>query len=83
MHRVKNEGLALDYLTDCTIATVGYMAGLKSKSKSEYNRQISIAQKGVDFIIQFGCDIREGSRVSTVIESYNGNVAEYAKRFDV
>jgi hypothetical protein len=38
------------YLTECTLATVGSMAIKKSRSKSEYGRQISIAQTGIDFL---------------------------------
>lgn len=35
------------YLTECTLATVERMRGLKSKSKGEFNRQCSIAAKGI------------------------------------
>lgn len=41
---------ALDYIVDCTLATVSWMAMLRSRSKSEYRRQISIAQHSVELV---------------------------------
>jgi len=40
----------VDYLIDCTLATVEDMCWKKSISKSEFERQCSIAQTGYDFL---------------------------------
>ena len=41
---VRDPAQALVYITDCTLATVCDLATKKKKSKSEFARQISIAQ---------------------------------------
>jgi hypothetical protein len=38
----------VDYLIDCTLATVERMIDKKNIPKSEFNRQCSIAQKAID-----------------------------------
>lgn len=41
----------IEYLVDCTLATVETMLGKKSTPKhGEFERQCSIAQKGIDFL---------------------------------
>lgn len=55
-HEVRDTGQALAYITDCTLATVCDLAGKKSKSKSEYARQISIAQTAINWGVQMGVD---------------------------
>lgn len=69
---------ALVYITDCNLATVCRMAMRKSRSKSEFERQIAIAQSGVDWIIKFDVP-HNGSRVEDVIKI--GTVAEWAETF--
>lgn len=63
---VRTTGEALAYLTDCTLATVEYMACLKSKSKSEYQRQIRIAQLGCDWMEDLGVS-PAGTRATDII----------------
>lgn len=81
MKYLKTTDEALCFLTECTLATVASLAMKKSKSKSEFARQISIAQKGIDFIKQFNCMIEVESRVYTVITYYDGSVENYSKKF--
>jgi len=41
----------VEYMIDCTLATVETMLGKKSTPKhGEFERQCSIAQKGIDFL---------------------------------
>lgn len=73
--QVRTPEQALVYLLDCTLATVEHMASLKSRNKTEFKRQIGIAQKGVDWIIAMKID-SSTSRASDVIEA-GGNVAKW------
>lgn len=72
---------ALAYLLDCSLATVCDMAMKKSKSKSEYRRQISIAQVNYDWCVAF-CSKIEKTRAQEVYEN-GGSVDEWARRFEV
>ena len=47
---VRSTGDALAYITDCTLATVCDMACKKSRPKHEFQRQINIAQKAVNWM---------------------------------
>jgi len=71
---------ALVYMTECTLATVEYMASLKKKNMSEYRRQVSLAQKGVDMVIAFRCE--PGGRVDEVIDKYVCKVADWTRAID-
>lgn len=73
---VRDAGMALAYLVDCTLATVCDMSTKKSRPKHEYQRQQAIAQSGVDWLVQFGCDWHD-TRVAEVIAS-GGSVAAWA-----
>ena len=75
-HEVRTPEDAMVYLVDCTLATVSHMASLKSKSKSEYSRQIAIAQTGVDWISHMKIDPRK-SRVMDILEN-NQSVQDWA-----
>lgn len=77
-HRVDSVDDAMVYITDCNLATVCRMAMRRSRSKSEFERQISIAQSGVDWIIKFDIP-HKGSRVEDVFTV--GTVAEWAETF--
>lgn len=66
------------YLTECTLATVGYMGFLKNKSMNEYRRQIDIAQKAIDSIKETKIMVKINSRVLEVLGEHNGSVAEWA-----
>jgi hypothetical protein len=48
--KIKTAEEMVDYLIDCTLATVDRMIDKKSIPKSEFNRQCGIAQKGIDFL---------------------------------
>jgi len=76
-HLVNNTSDALLYITDCTLATVAYMGSLKSKNKSDYNRQIEIAQSAINWIIQFNVSNIK-SRPFDVISKFNGSVKAWA-----
>lgn len=80
MHRneVRNEKDALVYIADCTLATVGHMAYLKSKSKSEFERQIAIAQFAIDWIQVFKEDKHLKGRIGEVLIKCGGSVQEWA-----
>lgn len=78
---VKNEGEALMYLIDCTLATVCHMAMLKSRKKGEYQRQIRIAEKGLGWAKAFGVPLT--SRAKDVEEKHDGSVVEWAKRYEI
>ena len=70
----------LVFMTECTLATVETLQGLKSASKSEYKRQKNIAQIGIDHIISFNITVKKcfsTPRVSDVILNYHGNVEEF------
>ncbi len=74
---------ALVYLVDCTLATVSHMAMLKSRSKSEYQRQIAIAQSGIDWIKDFKIET-DSSRivdVLTMVDKVN-SVAAWASQYE-
>lgn len=83
MKPLKNEGDALCYMTECTLATIADMAMKKSPPAREYARQISIAQKGIDAIALFGIHInsREFARVSK-ISSIDYTVEDWAKEIE-
>lgn len=77
-HRVKTEGDALLYITDCNLATVCEMACKKSRPKGEFERQISIAQIGISWIVSFGIS-STGTRIADVIKA--GSVKAWAEQF--
>jgi len=76
---VKNAGQALAYSLDCQLATVTTMAQKKSTSKNEYSRQVSIAQKMLDWCVQFQVDIAT-TRGKDVLAS-GGNVEKWAAQY--
>lgn len=72
------------YMTDCTLATVADMAMKKKVPKYEFQRQISIAQQGMDFLRFFGWDPVDErdykSRPYDVKQDYDWSVEKYAER---
>lgn len=64
---VRTELDALAYMTECTLATVERLGMIRSRKKSEFERQIGIAQKGIDWIKMFGG--YSSGRVGSVIAS--------------
>lgn len=67
--QITNIQQAFAYIADCNLATVERMSMLNNKSKSEFNRQISIAQKMYNWMNQFEID-------------YSGTGAEEIDNFD-
>jgi hypothetical protein len=81
-HQVRDEKQALLYLTGCTLATVSHMAMLKSKSKSEFERQKAIAQTGIDWIRDFKINTEKNSRVNQVFETKTKSVEEWVEKYE-
>lgn len=78
---VRNEGHALAYVVDCTLATVCDLASKKSRSASEYNRQKSIAQTGIDWMRCMKVDFST-TRAQEVCDNFDGSVEAWAKQWD-
>lgn len=74
-HRVRSPDQALAYITDCNLATVMRLAMKKSRPKHEFERQISIAQTAIDWMIAFGADF-SGTRAEDVVKA-GGSVQEW------
>jgi len=77
-YQVRNAENALAYITDCNLATVCSMAVKKSRNMYEFERQISIAQTAIDWMIEMHIDF-SGTRVENVIK--HGSVNEWVKTF--
>lgn len=75
MKTFKNSDYVVQYLTECTLATVIHLHYLKSKSKHEYGRQIAIAQTGIDYLKCMSIML-EG-RVADVINNNNSDVKQW------
>ena len=78
---IHTPGELVAYLTDCTLATVAHMRMLKSASKSELTRQISIAQTAITYGRLCGVPFR-GTRAEDVIKDYKGHVADWAAKYN-
>lgn len=77
--RVRTAQEALVYLTDCNLATVGDLACRKSPPKSEFKRQVEMAQSGVNWILEM--DVKFfGTRIEEVIR-LGGNVQTWSEQF--
>lgn len=79
-YEVQNISQALAYMVECTLATVETMATTKKKSKREYQRQIDIAQKGINWMCLFGCLTETSSR--TFDARNDGSVAMWAAKLE-
>lgn len=79
-HLVRTPGQALGYVTDCNLATVCAMAGKKSAPKSEFKRQITIAQRAIDWMRTMDVDFST-TRAADVVNDYGGDVAEWAAQW--
>lgn len=77
-HQVIDTGKALAYITDCTLATVCDMAMKKKRPKHEFERQMSIAQTAINWMVEMGVDTST-TRAADVIEA--GSVKQWAERF--
>lgn len=81
-YEVRGPGDALAYMVDCTLATVCDLAGKKSRSHYELDRQIAIAQEGYNWMSQMGVKT-ETTRADEVRRLFNGSVRDWAKKYDV
>lgn len=81
-HLVRTPEQALLYLADCTLATVADMAMKKSKSKSEFQRQIAIAQSAVDWIKSFNIKIEIDSRIYDVLALPDQKVETWIRSYN-
>ena len=79
-NRVNTSADALAYIVDCTLATVYNMAVKKSKQKYEFNRQIAIAQVGIDWMKEMNVDFST-TRAADVVKEFSGNVQKWAEQF--
>lgn len=77
-HEVREPGHALAYITDCTLATVYDLARKKSRSKSEFSRQKSIAQTAIDWMQQMHIDF-SNTRAEDVVVA--GGVDAWAEKY--
>lgn len=77
-HTVRTPEQALAYITDCNLATVCELAMRKYRLKHEFERQISIAQTAIDWMIAMNVDM-SGTRAVEVIKC--GSVWDWARAF--
>lgn len=72
--KIKTDKEMIDYLIDCTLATVEKMIGKKSTPKEgEFKRQCDIAQKGIDYIgrdYKFESRAKKFAKTQTSFEYY-------------
>jgi hypothetical protein len=80
---ISSPDYALVYMTDCTLATIESLAMKKTRPVNEYKRQISIAQKGIDWIKNFNICVDSEVRIKPIIEEFNSDVAKWAKQYEV
>jgi len=74
---VINPEQALLYLLDCNLATVEYYSTVKKISKSEFKRQIEIAQKTLDWVCAFRIELESNSRAKEIKDNCNHSVEEW------
>ena len=79
IEEIYNTRQALLYLTNCALETVGEMAQLDKRRKTEYERHILIAQSALDLVLKFNIEIGMNSRIYEVVVFNNKSVKEWAK----
>ena len=77
-YQVRDTGQALAYITDCNLATVCEMAMKKSRPKHEFNRQMSIAQTSIDWMVEMGVDVSTTRAVEVIAA---GSVKQWAETY--
>lgn len=70
------------FTLECNLATVSNMAMKKSRQKSEYDRQISIAQTSIDFIKGTDINVTVDSRAYKVLSTPSQSVKEWAAQYE-
>ena len=68
---------AFIYIAECNVAIVEHLAILKSKSKYVFDRQKTICQFMIDWIIEFELVYSDGTRVSEVIDKHDCSVESF------
>lgn len=81
-YMVKSLDDMIDYLVNCTLATVASMALTKSRVKREYQKQMDMAQKSVDWIKHLWVNYK-AKRICDVIKQHDGSVASWVSEYDV
>lgn len=71
---------ALNYITDCNLATVSDMAMKKSRPKHEFERQINIAQKAVTWMVEMKVDLKS-CRAEEIVKDFEGSVEKWAEQY--
>lgn len=79
---VGNAAEALAYVVDCTLATVCDMAMKKSRPKHKYARQKSIAQKGIAWLVEFGCEYHSTRVAEVMANPHFGSVDSWAAQLE-
>jgi|LakMenE18May11ns_1017448.scaffolds.fasta_scaffold9444585_1 hypothetical protein len=82
-YKVKNTEEAFTYITDCLLATVSDLAMKKSRTKSDYERHIEIAQSAINWMVSFNIVPETKSRACEVINSHKRIVRDWAKQYEV
>ena len=77
---VRSPEAALAYMIDCTLATVTDLAMKKSRGKSEFKRQIGIAQKGINWARDMHVDLST-TRDDKILNGFDGSVEAWAKTY--
>lgn len=71
---------ALEYMAECTLATVVDIAMSSRPKMGELRRQIQIAQNGIAWLAEYGRSNRDTcQRVNDVFNNYQGNVKKWAQ----
>lgn len=58
-YTIENANQALAYVVDCHLATLEELARAKSPPKYEFQRQLSIAQSSINWMVQFKVDFSD------------------------
>lgn len=85
---------ALAYLVECNLATVEGLALSKRRGVIEFRRALEIAQKGFDWLADYGNPeevpindgthlFSRGGRISIVAQRHDFSVEKWANSFDV
>jgi hypothetical protein len=74
--------VSLEYITECTLATIESIACKNKPVYSEFRRQVNIAQKALCTLhgtaVGYEFEYKEGLRVKEVMKEFGGNVREWA-----
>lgn len=79
-HSVRTPEDALNYITECNLATVLDLAGKRSRPAGEFKRQVDIAQQAITWMQEMGVEVQSG-RAKKVIANFQGSVMAYAESY--